>query len=90
MFSFSNICYIHLQGGAGFIGSHAALRLLEEGNRVTIIDNLSRGNLGAIEVLQENAREKYAIANRHLTMCSVSTFPPSFMTEMQQILCRVL
>jgi UDP-arabinose 4-epimerase len=28
------------------------LRLLEEGNRVTIVDNLSRGNIGAIEELQ--------------------------------------
>ncbi|KAH7673718.1 UDP-arabinose 4-epimerase protein [Dioscorea alata] len=39
-------------GGAGYIGSHAALRLLEDSYRVTIVDNLSRGNVGAIKVLQ--------------------------------------
>lgn len=32
-------------GGAGFIGSHAALALLERGWAVTVIDNLSRGNM---------------------------------------------
>jgi UDP-arabinose 4-epimerase len=39
-------------GGAGYIGSHAALRLLKDSFRVTIVDNLSRGNIGAIKVLQ--------------------------------------
>ncbi|MCD9637934.1 UDP-arabinose 4-epimerase 1 [Datura stramonium] len=40
-------------GGAGYIGSHAALRLLKENYRVTIVDNLSRGNIGAVRILQE-------------------------------------
>ena len=39
-------------GGAGYIGSHAALRLMADGHAVTVIDNLSRGNLGAIGVLR--------------------------------------
>ncbi|MHC4220497.1 MAG: UDP-glucose 4-epimerase GalE [Planctomycetota bacterium] len=39
-------------GGAGYIGSHAALRLLADGHAVTVIDDLSRGNPGAIDVLQ--------------------------------------
>lgn len=39
-------------GGAGYIGSHAALRLLKDSFRVTIVDNLSRGNIGAIKVLR--------------------------------------
>ncbi|GBG86849.1 hypothetical protein CBR_g42132 [Chara braunii] len=43
-------------GGAGYIGSHAVLRLLEDGHRVIIVDNLSRGNLGAVEVLQGLAK----------------------------------
>jgi len=46
------VTHVLVTGGAGYIGSHAALRLLEEGNRVTIVDNLSRGNIGAIEELQ--------------------------------------
>ena len=39
-------------GGAGYIGSHAALRLLEDGHRVTVLDDLSRGHAGAIERLR--------------------------------------
>ncbi len=38
-------------GGAGYIGSHAALRLLNDGHAVTIVDDLSRGNRGAVEAL---------------------------------------
>jgi len=35
---------ILLTGGAGYIGSHAALSLLDSGHQVHIIDNLSTGN----------------------------------------------
>jgi len=35
---------ILLTGGAGYIGSHASLALLDAGHQVTIIDNLSTGN----------------------------------------------
>ncbi len=35
---------ILLTGGAGYIGSHAAIALLEDGHKVTVIDNLSTGN----------------------------------------------
>ncbi|MFQ5845948.1 MAG: UDP-glucose 4-epimerase GalE, partial [Planctomycetota bacterium] len=38
-------------GGAGYIGSHAALRLLEAGHEVTVVDDLSRGRRGAVEAL---------------------------------------
>jgi UDP-glucose 4-epimerase len=38
-------------GGCGYIGSHAALRLLEDGHHVTVIDNLFRGHRGTAEVL---------------------------------------
>ena len=38
-------------GGAGYIGSHAALRLLNDGHAVSIVDDLSRGNRGAVEAL---------------------------------------
>ncbi|GMN27409.1 hypothetical protein TIFTF001_001646 [Ficus carica] len=49
----SGVTRVLVTGGAGYIGSHAALRLLKDSYRVTIVDNLSRGNLGAVKVLQE-------------------------------------
>ena len=33
-----------ITGGAGYIGSHMALALLDEGNDVVILDNLSTGS----------------------------------------------
>ncbi|KAJ0621153.1 putative UDP-arabinose 4-epimerase [Helianthus annuus] len=47
------VTHVLVTGGAGYIGSHAALRLLKDSHRVTIVDNLSRGNLGAVKVLQD-------------------------------------
>lgn len=47
------VTHVLVTGGAGYIGSHAALRLLKDSYRVTIVDNLSRGNMGAVKVLQE-------------------------------------
>ena len=38
-----------ITGGAGFIGSHLAERLLKEGHHVSVIDNLSTGSLKNIE-----------------------------------------
>ncbi|KAL2474140.1 UDP-arabinose 4-epimerase 1 [Forsythia ovata] len=49
----TGVTHVLVTGGAGYIGSHAALRLLHDFYRVTIVDNLSRGNLGAIKVLQQ-------------------------------------
>lgn len=45
--------HVLVTGGAGYIGSHAALRLLKDSYRVTIVDNLSRGNMAAVKILQE-------------------------------------
>jgi UDP-glucose 4-epimerase len=36
---------ILVTGGAGFIGSHLVARLIADGNHVTVLDNLSTGNL---------------------------------------------
>jgi UDP-glucose 4-epimerase len=47
-------------GGAGYIGSHAALRLIEDAHAVTVIDNCARGNRGAIAALQQVAAQRQA------------------------------
>ena len=45
---------ILLTGGAGYIGSHVALNLLDAGYEVTIIDDLSTGNKNLIQVKQNS------------------------------------
>jgi dTDP-glucose 4,6-dehydratase len=45
---------ILITGGAGFIGSHLAQRLLADGNRVIVVDNLVTGSFKNIEHLEAN------------------------------------
>lgn len=45
-----------ITGGAGFIGSHLAERLLEQGHAVSILDDLSTGRLENIEHLADHPR----------------------------------
>ena len=42
-----------ITGGAGFLGSHLADRLLAEGHEVIVLDNLLTGDLANIEHLFE-------------------------------------
>ncbi len=43
--------HLVVTGGAGYIGSHAAMRLLDLGHRVTVVDSLARGHRGAVATL---------------------------------------
>jgi UDP-glucuronate decarboxylase len=47
---------ILLAGGAGFVGSHLAERLLGEGAEVVCVDNLQTGRLGNVAHLMREAR----------------------------------
>jgi UDP-glucose 4-epimerase len=50
-----------ITGGAGFVGSHLADRLLASGDSVTVIDNLSTGRFENIAHLEPHPRFRYAI-----------------------------
>lgn len=58
-----------ITGGAGFIGSHLAERLLSRGDRVVILDNLSTGSMENVRHLKSSPLMGYHlddIENRHL------------------------
>jgi UDP-glucose 4-epimerase len=45
-----------ITGGAGFIGSHLVERLLEEGNQVIVVDDLTEGKLANLPVHNPNLK----------------------------------
>lgn len=45
---------ILITGGAGFIGSHLAEKLLKQGNKIIVLDNLSTGSLENVKHLRDN------------------------------------
>jgi UDP-glucose 4-epimerase len=58
-----------ITGGAGFIGSHLAERLVDRGDHVVLLDNLSTGSMENIRHLKASSRMEYhldSIDNRQL------------------------
>ena len=58
-----------ITGGAGFIGSHLAERLLDRGDRVVLLDNLSTGSMENVRHLKGSGHMEYhldGIENRQL------------------------
>jgi len=51
--------HVLITGGAGFIGSHLTERLLADGARVTVIDDLSTGSLDNLKAAQANPRFRF-------------------------------
>jgi len=50
-------------GGAGYIGSHTCVELLEVGHEVFVIDNLSNGHEAALERVQNITKCKLQFIN---------------------------
>jgi UDP-glucose 4-epimerase len=52
-----------ITGGAGFIGSHLAERLLARGDRVVLLDNLSTGSMDNVRHLKASSQMEYHLDN---------------------------
>jgi UDP-glucose 4-epimerase len=52
-----------ITGGAGFIGSHLAERLLDRGDHVVLLDNLSTGSVDNVRHLKSSERMQYHLDN---------------------------
>ncbi|HTY45836.1 MAG TPA: SDR family oxidoreductase [Patescibacteria group bacterium] len=50
-------------GGAGFIGSHLAERLVQEGHQVTVLDNLSCGRLDNLKAVEAHKNFSFVKAD---------------------------
>ncbi len=58
-----------ITGGAGFIGSHLTEKLLAEGHEVTVVDNLSTGNLTNLP-----NHKKLNLIQKNILLCGIDDF----------------
>lgn len=59
----SNALIDVVTGGAGFIGSHLVDRLIAQGNKVIVVDNLAGGNLRNLEQHKNNAQLEFVLGD---------------------------
>lgn len=52
--------FILVTGGAGYIGSHTCVALLEAGHEVVVVDNMSNGSMEAVRRVEQLARRTMA------------------------------
>lgn len=62
---------ISLTGGAGFVGSHTALALLERGESVLVLDNLSNASCESLRRIEKLTGKTVAFYIQG--MCAIST-----------------
>lgn len=63
----TNSKHILITGGAGFIGSHLAERLLQEGKRVVVLDDLSTGSLENLRTVANH--QGLRVITRKISAC---------------------
>ena len=61
---------ILVTGGAGYIGSHTCLQLLEQGYQVVVLDNLANSSIEALHRVQR-------LANKVLTFILIERRTPT-------------
>ncbi len=54
---------VFISGGAGFIGSHLASRLIADGHHVSVLDDLSTGDMANIVHLRDEPKFEYRIGS---------------------------
>ena len=50
---------ILVTGGAGFIGSHTAIELLNAGKDIVVIDDFSNSKPKALDAIKKNNRKRF-------------------------------
>ena len=56
-----------ITGGAGYIGSHTALELVNKKYDISVIDNFSNGNIESLKRIQEYTGKDFDISNVDIT-----------------------
>lgn len=52
-----------ITGGAGFVGSHLAQKILSSGNQVIVLDNLSTGGMQNIELIKKHKKFELVVGS---------------------------
>lgn len=76
---------ILIPGGAGFIGSNLAERLVQTGYRVFVVDNLVTGSLGNISKLLNN--ENFSFIQADITDANIRSFLPTHIDTIVNLAC---